>query len=134
MDAKTSEIFNGSFERCLAKPGFLPRFYELFLAASPDIREKFKNTDFKRQIHILKKSLYALTLATLGTEEARTEIERLGRLHGRAGLAVERSMYDLWLDCLLRAVREYDIGWTPETERTWRAVFEPHITALKSYS
>lgn len=134
MDERTHEIFNDSFERCLSKEGFLPRFYELFLNTSPEVKEKFKDTDFKKQTRVVKKSLYALAMATMGTEEARAEIERLGQTHGRGGLKVNAYMYDLWLTCLLQAVKEFDIGWTPEVEQIWLKAFELHIATLKRYS
>ena len=134
MDDRISEIYNDSFERCSSRPGFLPRFYELFLNSSPEVKDKFKDTDFKKQIRIVKKSLYVLTMASVGIEEAQAEIERLGHIHGRDGLKVEPYLYDLWLTCLLQAVREYDIGWMPEVEKSWCKMFEPHIEALKGYS
>jgi len=134
LDDRTSEIFNDSFQRCLSKSGFFPRFYELFLNSSSEVKDKFKDTDFKKQARVVKKSLYLLTMVSTGAVEARAEIERLGQTHGREGLKVDPYMYDQWLTCLLQAVREYDIGWTPEVEKSWRKTFLSHIEALKSYS
>lgn len=134
MEDRIHEVYNDSFQRCLSKPNFLAYFYELFLNASPEVREKFKNTDFKQQTRIIKKSLYSLTLASVGTKESRAEIERLGHSHGKEGLKIPAYLYDLWLDCLLQAVQEYDVGWTPEVERCWRKMLEPHIEKLKRYS
>ncbi len=133
MDEKTLELFNDSFEYCLAKESFLPRFYELFLASSAEIRQKFMNTDIHRQSRILKKSLYVLTMATVGTEEARNELLRLGKSHGLQGMNIPEYMYDLWLDCLVQTVREFQTDWTPETEASWREMLNPHIEILKSF-
>jgi hemoglobin-like flavoprotein len=134
VDEKTFQIYNDSFEYCLSKEGFLPRFYELFIGASPEVREKFKDTDFQRQVRIFKKSLYVLTMASVGTDEARKELVRLGQIHGREGLNIPPDMYDLWLDCLIRAVRECHTEWHPDIERSWREMLGPHIAVLKSYS
>lgn len=134
MDEKNLEIYNDSFEYCLSKEGFLPRFYELFIESSPEVREKFRNTDIQRQARILKKSLYVLTMASVGTDEAREELIRLGKSHGPQGLKIPAYMYDLWLDCLLRAVKEFHTEWHPEIERSWRKMLGPHIDVLKSFS
>ena len=133
MDEKTLEIYNDSFEYCLSKEGFLPRFYELFTESSSEVREKFINTDIKRQSRILKKSLYVLTMASVGTEEARNELIRLGKTHGPQGMKIPDYMYDLWLDSLLRTVREFHTAWKPEIEKSWHAMLDPHIEILKSY-
>lgn len=134
MQDRTTEIYNDSFERCTANPGFLMRFYELFLDSSPQVKKAFNNTDLKQQTRIVKKSLYTLTMAMVGTKESLEELERLGHAHGRGGLRIEPGMYDLWLNCLLQAVKDYDKGWTPEVENSWRIMLKPHIEALKRYS
>lgn len=133
MDEKTLELFNDSFEYCVSKKDFLPRFYELFLASSPEIRKRFINTDIRRQSRILKKSLYILTMATIGTEEAHRELIRLGKSHGLQGMNIPNYMYDLWLDCLLRTVSEFQTDWKPEIENSWREMLNPHIEILKSF-
>ena len=93
MDEKTLEIFNDSFEKCLSNEAFLPRFYELFTASSPEVGEKFSQTDILRQSKILKKSLYILTMATVGTEESRNELIRLGNSHGVQGMKIPAYLY-----------------------------------------
>jgi len=133
MDEKTLELFNDSFENCLSNESFLPRFYALFLDSSAEVREKFKNTDIRRQSRILKKSLYVLTMASIGTEEARSELIRLGKSHGLEGMKIPEYMYDLWLNCLLRTVREFHSDWKPEIERSWREMLTPHIEIIKSF-
>jgi hemoglobin-like flavoprotein len=126
-----NEIYHDSFERCLAIPGFFNRFYELFLDSSPAIQEKFKNTDFRKQIQMVKKSLYRLTMATTQSKESLAELGRVKKTHSRDQLNIEPYMYDLWLDSLLQTVKEYDKAWTPEVETSWRRVFEPYIEILK---
>ncbi len=134
MDEKTLEIFNDSFENCLSNRAFLPRFYELFTESSPEVGERFRQTDVLRQSKILKKSLYILTMATVGTDESRNELIRLGNSHGVQGMKIPAYLYDLWLVCLLRAVRECHTEWHPEIERSWRKMLGPHIAILKSFS
>ncbi|MGR8933275.1 MAG: globin domain-containing protein [Gammaproteobacteria bacterium] len=134
MNERVIEVYNDSFERCTMNPDFLMRFYGLFLDSSPQIKNFFKNTDLKKQVRIVKNSLYILTMASAGTREFLDEVERLGHTHGRDGLRIDADMYDLWLACLLQAVKEFDRFWTPEVEECWRKMLEPHIAALKLYS
>ena len=126
-----NEVFHNSFERCLAKPGFFNRFYELFLNSSPNIQDKFKNTDFRKQTQMVKKSLYRLTMASTRSKESLAELERIRQTHSPDHLNIEPYMYDLWLDSLLQTVKEYDKAWTPEVETSWRKMFEPYIEILK---
>lgn len=134
LDERTLEIYNDSFENCLAKERFLPRFYELLMASSQELRERFSDTDFERQTRILKRSLYILTMASVGTDEAREELIRLGKSHGQQGMGVPAYMYDLWLDCLIQTVKEFHTDWRPDIERSWREMIGPHIETLKSFS
>ena len=57
------ELFNDSLDRCSGRPGFLDRFYELFLASSDEVAEKFERTDFRKQTRVLKASLYIMMMA-----------------------------------------------------------------------
>jgi hemoglobin-like flavoprotein len=134
VDEKTLQTYNDSFEYCLSREAFLPRFYDRFMGSSAEVRELFRNTDFQRQNRILKKSLYVLTMASVGTDEAREELLRLGRSHGREGMNVPPYLYDLWLDCLIETVREFHTEWHPDIERSWREMLSPHIAVLKSHS
>jgi hemoglobin-like flavoprotein len=134
VDERTLEIYNNSFEACLGRPDFLPRFYSLFLGSSPAVAKRFVHTDLPTQCRILKKSLYVLTLASTGTAESGKEIERLGKSHGRDGMNIPPEMYDLWLSCLLRAVSEFDPAWNSEVEASWRRMFGVHLSKLKRHS
>ena len=52
-----AELFNDSLERCTSDRRFLERFYELFIASSPEAAAKFAHTDFRVQKAALKVSL-----------------------------------------------------------------------------
>jgi hemoglobin-like flavoprotein len=134
MDERTLELFNNSYESCVRHPRFLKRFYEIFLEASPEVREKFKGTDFEKQVRIIEKSLLLLTISCLGTKAVDEEIARLGERHGPQGMKIGAHLYDLWLDALLRTVSEFDPKWSQAVGDSWRKMFEPCITKLKSYS
>lgn len=109
-----------SLDRCLARPGFLDRFYELFMAASPGIAARFRNTDFDRQKDALTQSLYLMVLAADGGAPATAYLDQVARRHGRADLDIEPGLYDVWLECLIQTVREHDPEFSDDVERAWR--------------
>ena len=131
MHERDVELFNDSIERCFREPEFLGRFYTLFLASSDTVARKFEHTDMRKQARLLKTSLYIMMLASSESERV-VHLERLAKLHSRAGLDIKPELYDLWLDCLLRAVAEFDPLFGAETETAWRRVLQPGIEFMKS--
>jgi hemoglobin-like flavoprotein len=123
MDQAILETFDGSLGRCTSQPRFLDRFYERFLASSPKVREKFKNTDFVRQKRALKASLHLILLAA-GDEggEPGVYLRDVAVRHGAKQLDVGAELYDLWLDSLLETVEECDPEFSPEVRRAWEEV------------
>jgi hemoglobin-like flavoprotein len=133
MDRPEIEVFNDSLARCLRGDQFFQRFYELFLASSPEVREKFQATDFRKQRRMLQSSFYMLVeYIVLGWPECQAFLERIAAAHGRHGRDIQPHLYDLWLDCLLRAVRELDELYSAEVEGAWRFMMGAGITFLKS--
>jgi hypothetical protein len=64
------EQFHDSLERCGPASDFLGRFYQLFIASSPDIAARFVGTDLKAQTRVLKTSFYMAILAADQHSEA----------------------------------------------------------------
>lgn len=126
------ELFNDSFTRCLSDARFLERFYELFLASSEEVRHKFRNTDMQKQRRLLTASLHIMMLFADGQPEGLVQLERIAALHSKRDRDIPPHLYDLWLDCLVQAVREFDRHFTPETERVWRRMMETGIAFMKS--
>ena len=108
-----------SYLRCCASPGFFDTFYDIFLAKSPEIAEKFAKTDFTRQKRMLKDSIFKMVRQASFDGEARAEIERIGDLHTRQ-LDIRPGLYALWLDSLCAAIKQHDPGYTPALEVLWR--------------
>jgi len=131
MVERDVELFNDSIERCFVRPDFLRRFYVLFLASSDMVARKFERTDMRKQARLLKTSLFIMMLAS-GESERVVHLERLAKMHSRAGLDIEPHLYDLWLDRLLRAVAECDPLFDAETGAAWRRVLQPGIEFMKS--
>ena len=125
MDSATLETYDASLRRCSARAGFLDHFYLLFMASSPQVREKFAETDFVRQKIALRASLHAMTLAVADGEAGMDRYLRdLAVKHGRSDLNIGAGMYDFWINALLATVREYDPEFTPEVEAAWESVME----------
>ena len=127
------EVFNDSLERCLRDGQFFQRFYELFLAASPEVREKFRDTDFRKQRRMLQTAFYMLVeYIALGWPECQAYLERIAAAHGKYGRNISPHLYDLWLDCLLRTVQERDDLYSAEVEAAWRFMMGAGINFLKA--
>ena len=122
MASASVETFLASLKRCLAAPGFLESFYERFVSSSEEVREKFKNTDMKRQVRVLEDSLYVVANAVQGEENslARGALPALAVRHSRQGMDIPPRLFDLWIECLLETVRVYDPEYSPAIEEAWR--------------
>jgi hemoglobin-like flavoprotein len=131
MYERDIELFNDSIERCSVRPDFLRRFYTLFLASSDTVAKKFEHTDLKKQAGLLKTSLYIMILASDESERI-VHLERLAKLHSRAELDIKPELYDLWLDRLLLAVKEFDPRFDLQIETAWRRMLQPGIEFMKS--
>lgn len=130
----TLQAVDASLHRCAADPEFLDRFYERFLASSPDVREKFANTDFDRQKRVLMASLQLMLLAAEDEKNGpERHLKELAIRHGRGQLAIGSHFYDLWLDSLLETVRECDPEWVPGIGQAWERVMGVGIGYLLRY-
>src|SRR5262249_43798837 len=83
-------------------------------------------------LRVLKASLYMMMFAAEGKAEGHVHLQSIAKLHSRNELDIKPHLYDLWLDCLMRAVRESDPLFTHETERGWRRRLEPGIECTRS--
>jgi hemoglobin-like flavoprotein len=126
------ELFDASLTRCYANPRFLERFYELFLEASPEARAKFAHTDMEQQRRMLKASLVLMMLGAGGKQEGKGHLERVAGVHGRTELDIPPPLYDVWLDCLLKTVGEFDPQSNEPLLQTWRRMLAPGIAFMKS--
>ena len=125
-------IFNDSFLRCQNKPGFMDRFYELFLASSANIKSKFEKTNFNKQKIALKSSFYMMLLTVQGNAPAQRYLEEIADLHSRKKLNVKPEMYDLWLECLIKTVEEFDPLFDEQIKRVWRNLMNQGIRFMQS--
>ena len=127
-----AEVFDDSLARCLSKHGFLDRFYDLFLASSPRVREAFANTDFAHQKKMLADSLSLMTSVSGAPADELEELDRVARRHGKHDLDISYDLYDLWLESLMQAVREFDGHFDRDVDRAWRNTLAEGIEFMES--
>lgn len=131
MDPRVVQQARDSLSRCSRDPEFLDRFYQLFMDSSPDVREKFAQTDFDRQKKVLSDSLF-LMLTAAGTTSglARVQLEKLAKRHSRNDLDVKPEWYSLWLDTLMKTVAEFDPEYSDQIDAAWRESMKDSIEVL----
>jgi hypothetical protein len=110
---------------------FLTDFYRLFLAKNPAIRERFRDTDMKRQRTMLRRSLQHM-LAFSVTLTADDYLFDVGRRHSQSGLDITADLYAVWLDALIQAARLHDPRWSRAVEVAWRVGMAAGIEFMKS--
>ena len=126
MDPRSRSAFLASFNRCRAAAGFLEDFYRRFIASSEEIRAKFAGTNMNRQVQMLEDSLYVVAVAIQGEEGslARGDLPRIAARHSRKDLDIRPGLYDLWLECLIEAVRSGQR--TIDIDNVNRVLMQPH--------
>jgi truncated hemoglobin YjbI len=107
-------------------------FQALLMASSDEVRYKFKQKDFPKQRRMLQASFHMMMLAATSDPVGTAHFERLAALHSQQHLDIPPHLYDLWLDCLVQAVKECDHQWTPETESMWRSMMANGIAFMKA--
>ena len=131
--SRTDEVFNDSYERCLAKDDFIDRFYVRYVASNEIVAQKFANTDMEKQKKMLKASLLMIMALRLAEpEEAINYFRRIGVMHGRKHHDIGPEFYDLWLTCLMTAVEECDDQYSLEVDTAWREILASGIGIMKS--
>ena len=129
------DVFRTSLNRCMSSREFLESFYKSFVGSSDEVREKFKNTDMKRQVQMLEDSLYVLAVAVQGGQgsPARGALPGIARRHSRHDLEIRPELYDLWLTALVDTARRYDPDFTDATEKAWRDTLSAGIEYMRSH-
>ncbi len=133
MEESIVRTFYASLERCQRRGGLIRHFYEIFLMSSDEVAEKFRNTDMESQERILMTSFYLMMLGDAERAEGKAHYERLATLHDRNHLDIRPELYDLWLDCLLQAVQEFDPEYCDEVKNAWCEMMGPGLRFMKAH-
>ena len=120
LDAEVLNAVELSLNRCGANPVFLDRFYEVFLASSPKVQAMFEHTNFYRQKRALQASLHGMLLHARGNGSSSDPyLLEVAQRHSQGHLSIGAELYDLWLDSLLKTVKECDPESTAEVLAAW---------------
>lgn len=119
-----------SYGRCCASAGFFDDFYAAFLASSPAVREKFVRTDMTAQKQLLRAGILNLALFARGMPD--TKLRALGESHSRARLDIRPELYDLWIDALLKTIRQHDGELQQQGLKAWHMVLNKGIDVIKA--
>lgn len=126
-----TRVFGSSIRITPQGESFFRRFYERFFAASPRVPMLFSQTDMDHQIPMLKKSLHQV-VALHVTDTITDYLREIAERHRVLGIDAE--LYDLWLDCLMDTVCEFDTQCDMITELAWRLALTPAITYMKLWA
>lgn len=118
-----------SYGRCCKQDAFFVDFYNYFMSSSELIKNRFINTDMAAQRHLLRNGIMQLILYSRGMSDRK--LRALGESHNRHQYDIKPEWYGLWLDSLMRTVRQHDPEYTPELEHAWRDVLEPGIELIR---
>ena len=128
------EVFNDSYQRLLSlrqdSGTFFDAFYTKFIASSPEAREKLKDTDMQRQKEMLKSSL-VLMLNFFVHRQIDENLLRIARIHSKNEKDIGPHLYDLWIECLIATVQEYDPRFDHNVDLAWRIILAPGMTFIK---
>jgi len=119
-----------SYGRCCASAGFFDDFYAAFLASSPAVREKFVRTDMTAQKQLLRAGILNLVLFARGMPD--TKLRALGESYSRARLDIRPELYDLWIDALLKTIRQHDGELQQQDLKAWHMVLNKGIDVIKA--
>lgn len=111
---------------------FFQHFYQNFMAESPAVRHKFRNTDWKRQITLLKNMVLYLQ-RYYETGQANERLQAIATSHSRTGYDITSELYDQWLHAFLKTLRECDPKWSKKVESGWVEVLTPGIDYMRSH-
>lgn len=129
-------LFDESYERVklVSKDGigFFDAFYTRFVSSGPEIAAHFSNSDMSQQKKMVERSFYRM-LAFYTTNQADDYMRNIASRHSIKEANVDPKLYDIWLDCLVETVVEYDPEINSEIELAWRLIMSSGITYMKHH-
>lgn len=116
-----------------AKEQFFNHFYGVFLDSHPEIGPMFLNTDFDKQIAMLK---HAITMAIMFAEReddlARDVLTKISRTHSHHKLNVKPEYYVFWIKSIIETLWACDPQFDHELEKDWKELLQLTVDFVKS--
>ncbi|WLQ13290.1 globin [Hahella aquimaris] len=128
-------IFLRSFDRCFRTVktdiAFVNGFCLRLKARDSGIREILNRLPVMKQTQKLRCALYTLANVIREVNEDDVLLLALATYCHRA-MGVTSAMIDVWLECLIETVSEYDEQFDEIVATAWRTALSPAIETLKS--
>jgi hemoglobin-like flavoprotein len=124
-------VFAESLDRCLEAGDFLESFYDRFLASSEEVRSHFQNTSFDRQRAMLRGAFFMMRDAAREGGTHDPYLRYVAERHSRRDQNIRPELYDLWLDCLIETVADFDPKYDHDVEEAWRNIMADGIRVMK---
>lgn len=118
-----------SYGRCCRKDDFFVDFYDNFMSSSDTIRNRFLKTDMEAQRHLLRNGIMQLILVARGMSDRK--LRDLGESHNRHNYDIKPEWYGMWLDAVVKTVRQHDPEYTQSLGQAWREVLNPGIELIR---
>lgn len=116
-----------SLDRCLSNGDLFGRFYERLTSTSPEIAERFRETDMEAQKRVLHHSINLVLAFFEHDPIGAWAIDRVRRSHSKAGLSIAPHLYEPWREAFLATVEELDPQMDDAIEIAWRVVLQSTI-------
>ncbi|HHF3149386.1 globin [Vibrio sp. CCB-PB317] len=124
------QVFNDSYERCIANQGFFDLFYKNLWSKSTSFRQKFDGIDMHQQVRMLRGSIVFFMMADT-SNEAHKMVEKYGKKHASSDIGIEPQDIDVWFESLIETVQECDFEYDDDVETAWRACFNTGLSVMK---
>lgn len=123
-------IFHESLNRASGSGHLTDVFYDGFIASSIDIEKIFKDSDMGRLKRKLQSSLHMMTMLADGIPGTEMYMGHLAKVHDRYHIPPE--FFEIWLDVLIDAVKQFDTEFDDEVEAAWRKVIGKGIEIMSA--
>ena len=131
MGTELANTVQKSYSRCIASGKLFDRFYDIFLATDPDIKERFANTDFDKQKKLLRHGINLMIMFSEDNLIGKSGIERIRFTHSKHKLNIPSPYYALWKSSLIKAISEVDNQFNAEIEHAWSKTLDVGIEHIK---
>jgi len=131
-DRLATEAAKASYGRCRDSDAFFRSFYKNLFAACPRAEPMFAETDFERQIRLLRHAIGLLLVFPAQPHDEPTILTRVAERHSRRDLDVPPELYGDFVDALVETVAEYDTAFTPEIGDAWRKAIAEGVAYMQS--
>lgn len=132
VSASQMDMARASYDRCCQHQGFPQGFYEHLFRLCPEAEPMFAQTDFDKQVRLLRHALGSLLIFPKHQDQEPNLLTRVADRHGRDELGVDPSYYAAWVDALIETVRGHDPECSATVEEAWRQTVAPGVAYMQS--